>query len=550
MDRIQTYIQVLQGMDVPVLKKRSDIWTYFPVNSKPLGRGNNKADRHGIEWHGMNLRKISEATGMPVSAVQKAFMSPLLKALGSSPYWRLQDSNNDTYVAKIAMRFDVGTNNTRKVQNNAPPVVQYRRWNVTPAIAAPAVVAPMPVTNQGKNTRRNINTRKNGRKVVAKTQAELNENAFFVRMAERTNAQKAANNTTRRARMEKYIKQEPEHVRQIRAIANKLSADNQEKLIQELISVIPTSTAEFEESMAILVGLALDTQAYHPLFLEAILKLNATNGFPTKPSDALVRHYQARFEKAFADEGFLKPKTLAQKLNYRCFLLFAGYMYREGFMGWAVFKTILARMEELTHSEDKEIQNEAVLGLEFALIRGGKRMIAQGGEEGAEFVRLMDYLTQLSKSYPEPRIRFQILDFLDSVKADFIIRSADPWAVGAPSSNIRPLIPLVPGKPTGPIMETRPRVQDRAQGLGLGPDISELWRRFPLDVVQEEKGLWMVRFHRKKLAERFERERGKFPNQQAFMDALSRQIMGLLDASEIWARGPAVPGTLVTIIKK
>lgn len=542
MDRIQTYIQVLQGAEVPVLKKRSDIWSYFPVNSKPLGRGNNKADRHGIEWHLTHLRKMSELTQQPVQALQNALLGPLLKALGSSPYWNLLDSNNVSFVAKIAMRFD---GNTRKVPNafnkmnrinkanNTRKVVHYRRWNVTPVQAQVPAPAPTPLPKPQNNTRRK----------PAKTQAEINENAFFARMAERTNEQKAANNATRKALMQKYIKKEPEHVRQIRQIANKLSADNQDKLIQELKAVIPTDPVAFQESMDTLVALALDTQAYHPLFLEALHQLN-TGAFPELPTDAVVRHYSVRFAKAFQNESFLKPKTLKEKLNYRCFLLFAGYLYREGFMHFSEFRAVLDRLVALSRHEDKEIQSEAILGLEFALIRGGKRMMIQGGEDAAMFSELVNYLTQLSTTFPEARIRFQIMDFLDAVKADFTIRSADPWAVGAPSSNIRPLAPLAAKVP---VVEPAAAV---TKGLGLGPDIAELWKRFPLDVVQEQKGQWSVRFHRKKLAERFERERAKFPNQDAMVQTLTRHILELIDSSAHWTRGPVVPGTIVTVVHK
>lgn len=541
MDRIQTYIQVLQGAEVPVLKKRSDIWSYFPVNSKPLGRGNNKADRHGIEWHMANLRRMSELTKQPIQTIQKALMGPLLKALGSSPYWNLLDSNNVSYVAKIAMRFDANTrkapnganrvNRVNKVNttNNTRKVVHYRRWNVTPA------QEPKPLPTKLQN---------NTRRKPVKTQAEINENAFFARLTEKTNEQKAANNATRKALMQKYIKKEPEHVRQIRQIANKLSADNQGKLIQELKAVIPTDPVAFQESMDTLVVLALDTQAYHPLFLEALFQLN-TGNFPELPSDAVVHHYRVRFEKAFQDEAFLKPKTLKEKLNYRCFLLFAGYLYREGFMPFSEFKSVLDRLVALSHHEDKEIQSEAILGLEFALIRGGKRMIVQGGEDSAIFSELVDYLTQLSTTFPEARIRFQIMDFLDSVKADFTIRSADPWAVGAPSSNIRPLAPKVVVAPA--VMPAAPAVP---KNPGLGPDIAELWKRFPLDVVQEQKGQWSVRFHRKKLAERFEREKAKFPNQDAMVQTLTRHILNLIDTSAHWTRGPITPGTLVTVVHK
>jgi hypothetical protein len=241
MDRIQTYIQVLQGMPVPTLKKRSDIWNYFPINSKPIGRGNNKADRHGIEWHMANLRKMSEVTKQSIQVLQKALLTPLLTALGSSPYWHLEESRNIAYIAKIAMRFDVATNNTRKNhknRNNAPPVVQYRTWSVAPPVEAAAEIAQTRRSPRNSRNIVNVTRRKTpspNPKILPnkpKTQAEINENAYFARLAARTNEEKAANNLRRKEIMKKYIKTEPEHIKQIRQIVNKLTKDNQEKLTQ------------------------------------------------------------------------------------------------------------------------------------------------------------------------------------------------------------------------------------------------------------------------------------------------------------------------------
>ncbi len=547
MDRIQTYIQVLQGMPVPTLKKRSDIWNYFPVNSKPLGRGNNRAERHGIEWHMTNLRKMSEITKQSIQVLQKTLTSLLLKALGASPYWRLEESTNMAYIAKIAMRFDVGTNNTRKNHknsNSAPPVVQYRTWSVAPPVEAAAEIAQ--TRRSPRNSRNTVNATR--RKTPSpkfkilpnkpKTQAEINENAFFARLAAQTSEEKAANNLKRKEQMKKYMKTEPEHIKQIRQIVNKLTKDNQEKLTHELVTTIPTSSPAFQESIAVFVDLALNTQAYHPLLIQAVHQMNANPAFPVRVSEVLSESFMTQFRRAFSNPTFLVPQTQQQVLNYRCYLLFAGYMYRERFLSWSHFKEVLGRLEEFSADEDNpNIQNEAILGLQYALIRGGKRM-QEEGESAETFTRLMDYLGDLSKYYGVSRIRIQIQNFLEAVQGGFLIRASDPWAVGAPGANV---------KPVGPVAIVA--APEKPKAKGLGKDIAELWKRYPLDVKSDGRA-WLVKFHNKKLAERFEKEKHRFKTVAHMQQEFQKEIQSLVEYSDFWKMGPIIPGTILTVVPK
>jgi hypothetical protein len=313
MDRIATYIQILQGtLDVPLLKKRSDIWDYFPVNSKPLGRGTNKADRHGIEWHMSNLRAMAKQTNQPIESIQKLLLPSLLSALRTSPYWQLEESNNTTYIAKIAMRFE---DKTRKNVRNIPAVVEYRKWNTGTTIASSP---PKPVLPEHtKSANKSNSTRKNSK-----------------------------NNAARRAITQKYFKKEADHIRQIRQIVNKLSKDNQEKLMNDLVSILPQTDKEWNESIDVIVQMALNTQAYHPLFIAVLHKLNTIPEFKA-PAQQFADSFLTLFHTTFSDPTFLKPETQGQKLKYRCFLLFAGYLYREGFMKWSAFQTVLQKLGEL-----------------------------------------------------------------------------------------------------------------------------------------------------------------------------------------------------------
>ncbi len=549
MDYTDNYIRVLQGkLAVPELKTRMDIWKYFPVAAKPIEDG--VKDR--LEWHISNMIKMSKQTKIKIDDMKVTLLPIVLEALNASKAWITEDGEGPngvailTYVKSEPARNKTQKNKNRRFVNVAPPVVQYRSWYSSAPIAA-EVEAPKPKPlseNKTRRNKRNIkNTRRNANEVAREknreAQAKLNENAFFARMAERTNEEKAANNLARRERMKKYIPVEAEHLKQIRQIVNKLTAENQEKLIQELVAVIPLDSAKFKESMDLFVDLALNTQAYHPLFIEVVKAL------PEEAPTVLAASYMSRFQKAFSDPAFLVPQGLQQTLNYRCYLLFAGYMYRESFLSWSDFHAVLRRLEELIEEDNPSIQNEAIQGLQYALIRGGKRMMSEGGEAAEEFDRYIEILTDLSKYYGVQRIRIQIQIFLDAVKADFRINPSDPWAVGAPSSNMKPK-PKQVAPPVAPRFVAAPVAP---APKGLGSDISELWRRYPLDVKQQGD-MWVVKFHNKKMTERYEKERRRFPTQAAMQEAFLQEIQSLVENSAVWSLGPSYPGALLTIVSK
>ncbi len=538
MDYTSNYIAVLQGnLEVPELKNRQDIWKYFPVAAKPMSGGRDK-----LEWHISNMIKMSKLTKIKIDAMKPILEPKLLKALQASDAWSVEEGKNATTLAILVMK-SPNQNKTRKNYKNAPPpVTEYRKWNIThknTGVSAIPALAPILANKTNKNKRNNINnTTRKAKK--PKTQAEINENAFFERLAAKTNEEKAANNLLRKERMRKYIKEQPEHIKQIKQIVNKLTAENQEKLTQELVTVIPTSPAEFKESMDTFVDLALNTQAYHPLFIHVVHALNARKEFPDLASTILSESYMTKFQSAFSNPAFLTPKTQQELLNYRCYLLFAGYMYREEFLAWSQFQKVLQRLEELSADEDNpNIQSEAILGLTYALIRAGKRMIMDGGDSETEFARYLEYLNDLSKYYAIQRIRFQIQDFLDSVGADFKIRGADPWAVGAPDSNLKKKANVKA------IMKTNAKTK----GKGLGQDITELWKRYPLDVKQQGD-IWLVKIHNKKATERYEKEKRRFSSVSHMIQEFTNEITFLVRNSEYWSMGPNVPGTILTIKAK
>jgi hypothetical protein len=136
-------------------------------------------------------------------------------------------------------------------------------------------------------------------------------------------------------------------------------------------------------------------------------------------------------------------------------------------------------------------------------------------------------------------IRSAATDFIEAVDGGFMIKEGMPWTIGAPKTDVKV-------RPAA-VAATR---QAQAPAAGLGEDIGELWRRFPLDVKQDGP-LYLVKFHRKKLADRLAKET-RFKSAADLEAALTKQVMGLIDASKHWKRGPAVgdAGVFVSIVKK
>jgi hypothetical protein len=190
---------------------------------------------------------------------------------------------------------------------------------------------------------------------------------------------------------------------------------------------------------------------------------------------------------------------------------------------------------------DYRIYDGYAQGLMYTLIRAGARMVAEGGEAAATFQSILAGIERLSKEAKRGFVRSDALEFLESAANGFKIKAGMTWTIGAPISDVR----VKKASPTGPARAT----MAPAQVQGLGADIGELWRRFPLDVKQEG-AMYVVRFHNKKLRERYEKESGKYRTIGDLEGMLARHILQLVDASAFWKRGPAMPGTLVTIVKK
>lgn len=498
-------------MPTPVLQRREDIWNNFPVIANPMGRGANGADRHCVEWHNTKVRTMARDQGKTEAQMKAEVLAQMLRALAASSAWTVEaPAPGSKCVAVIAMKFKPRNRNTRKNGKGAVKNVGTRRWNRS-ASPKPAAAA------------------KGNRKATPN----------------KTNKP----NTTRKAKNHSDLSGEA-MLRKAKAILNIMSKDTVERLSIEFATLTPKTVGEFEDLIKVITEIAMDQQAYHPLIIHLLHVLDARHArspYPEKPSISVTERVLARafdepifakMEVAAEAENASPNKNIEEKVNlqrrfFRSVMLLTGFLYREDLMPWTSYKRLLIHLASMALETDPAELDYRVFdgyaqGLILTLIRGGARM---QGEAAALFASLAAGLRRLSVEAKRGAIRSQAAEFLKSAEEGFKIYEGLPWSVGAPLTDLKVRQAVLPAAPAG-----------------LGADIAELWRRFPLDVKQEGP-VYVVRFHGKKLRERFEKD-GKYQTVADLEATLARHILQLVDASAHWKRGPVYPGTLVTVVKK
>jgi hypothetical protein len=295
--------------------------------------------------------------------------------------------------------------------------------------------------------------------------------------------------------------------------------------------------------------------------LHVLDEVHKTRPYPQQPSAVVAARVldravdEPKYVKMEleAEEGNLVPSNNfedtvnKERALFRSCMLLVGYLYREGFLAWPQLRGITQKFASTVFETDPEELDYRTLdastqGLMFMLIRAGQRMLAEGGEAAAMFQQWKSAIAGLRTSAKRGLIKTYATEFIESVDEGFKIKEAMPWTVGAPKGDIR----IAAAAPVA----AAATAAAAAAAEGLGPDIAELWRRFPLDVKQQGS-MWVVQFHRKKLQDRFAKEpAGKYKSVGDLETALGKHVMKLVDNSKHWARGPAVPGSLLTIVSK
>jgi hypothetical protein len=529
-------------MAVPVLKLRKDIWAHFPVNVDSMGRGANGADRHCIEWHNMKLRDMAKQQGKTVEQLKATLFPQMFAALSASPAWTVEmPEPGSKCVAVIAMKFAAAAaeaaptmrkNLTRRNVKPKTPTSP-RRNNVRTWRRSRTPTPPPPAKSKTPKT------------LTPKTPKSRSPTKAVPAMTRRNHGALEGEALLKKAR----------------GIINLMSETTVGKLSDEFATLRPRTVGEFEGLMKNVFDQILDAQAFHPLVMHLLHILDAAhakNPYPggIKPSEAIV---QRALERAAEEPIFAKMEIEAeetgsnsnnfefavnkQKRYMRSCMLLTGFLYREGFMEWEQLAPLLKRLRAIVFETDPDeldyrVLDGATQGLLFVLIRGGQRMVVDGGDSAAMFEALKVQIAGLQTQARRGLIKSMAADFIDAVSDNFRIKDGMPWTVGAPKTDIKP-------RAVRPAPTQAPKT-----AVGLGADIGELWRRFPLDVKQDGD-MYLVKFHRKKLQDRLAKETRikTLPELEA---ALTRQIIGLIDNSAHWRRGPAVgdAGVFVSVIKK
>lgn len=521
-----------QNTNVVPLKLRKDIWTHFPVNLDSMGRGNNSRDRYGIEWHNMKVRQIADAKGMTPDQVKRDIFPRLMASLLAASTWSVEEPvPGSRFIAVIAMKFAEAPS-TRPV--GAP---NRTRKNVKP-------------NNNRLNFRKNmrINTRKNvcpNNRGCTTCVSRWNKPANRVNNSNRNKNRltvKATSNTASNAVQQRNMtrKNGDAFIRRVNGILNKIGDANMEKLTEELVAIQPTTEADKSAMAAVIFDRIQESAIYQPFYIQLLKRL------PWAP-EMIERMLGARLlEEPIAvkmeiqaeeseDAAPLNEDKVNKQLAYfKGATLFAGYMYREGLYSAGGLQQVLQHFKaQATDAEaDYRIQDAGATALLYILIRAGPRLETEAPAMLSEYSAL---ITDWSTTWPRQRLKILSGEFLAAAAEGYGSKEGMPWALGAPKAElvVRQHVPIAPV----------------VAKEGLGADIGELWRRYPLDVKQQGP-MWVVRIHGKKLLERFAKESAKYKSQKDLEAFVSKRVLDLIDNSTHWARGPVIPGTLVTVVPK
>lgn len=491
-----------------------------------MGRGNNSRDRYGVEWHNTKIRQIADTQGLTAEQVKKAIFPRLMKSLLTSSSWIVEEpAPGSRYIAVIAMKFSdapvtAAVTRAKNATNRTRKSLNFRR-------------------NLGKNTRKNVCPNNRGcttcvsrwNKPANRVANNMNTNKNRLTVKAANNAKRKNNVATRKNLTGDAL------VRKVNGILNKIGDANMEKLTAELVALQPTTEDDQVAMTTILFERIQESAFYQPFYIQLLKKLPWAPKRLEKMLEArlLEEPIAVKMEIASEDAGPLNENKANKQLAYfKGATLFAGYMYREGLYSLTGLQQILGHFKTLATDIDADyrMQDAGAIALLYILIRAGPRLEAEAPADMAAHKTLIQSWTS---TWPRQRIKVLSGEFLAAATEGYVSKEGMPWSLGAPKDNVA----VVQRAPVAPMVAKE----------GLGADIGELWRRYPLDVKQQGD-TWIVRIHGKKLAERFAKEGTRYQSQKDLEVFVSKKVLDLIDNSVHWKRGPVVSGTLVSVVAK
>ena len=453
-----------------------------------------------VEWHITNVRIAARNAGLTENQIKAQLLPKLLKALRANPKWSVRELDDPKKIAQIYEKPAETRRNSPKNNGNKT------RRNVAVAAVAAAAVAE-PVTES-----------------VLATHAAVASSAAAVVVEAATNAKPTFGRPM-------FKKSES---KTMIALFNKLTESNLDKILEQFLEITPESEAGMTKVIDTLLHNTTLNQHTHPAyvkFIKGIVVRHTTTPYPLEPTTALFDQMCAKFDAG--SQGAVMKAGLSRNVNVsnnsfkdaeelqKQFIslgFLAGYLVRDQLLSTAHCERLYRSLVTPSTHKDatvRTLQDEdktmAVLGM---LVRAGPRLVLTP-EAHPLLAELMAFVTALA-SKPTNLLVAKAKDLLDCARDGWNVKDA-AFLVGAPPELAVPRATVaVPAAAAREIRvavahaaaerapERAERGPARVAADGLGPDVTQLYRRFPLEVLQldAEENYYLVKIHGKKLAER------------------------------------------------
>jgi hypothetical protein len=468
-----------------------------------------------IKWHISNIRATAAAEGMTEAQVKDQIRPRLLKALRASPLWSVRELDDPKEIAKLTMKpvasaaatsavATVVANATRRANVGNANVTRNARRNAVAAVAAPAAAAVTELATSAA--------------VASSAAAVLTEGPEKITFGRKPLFKKTESSA-------------------MIALFNKLSEKNVEAILEQFIEITPESEAGMVKVIQTLLKMAVANQASHPIYIQFIKGMalrHDAKPYPVHPITALFDHMctlmadgspevelRLSLPANINDKNDRLLESLTLQRNFISLGYLAGYMVRDQLLSadqCARMYHILATPASGSASSEvtKEKERDATTAIFAMILRAGPRLVLTPAAH-ALLAELMAFVTVVSSKTPVDIVTLAAKDVLDCASRGWVVTHAK-HNIGAPPELEIPKAAVVVPKATLAQIATVSNSSSSAAAaprhaglgahgpgsLGLGPDVGELYRRFPLEVLQldAEENFFTVKVHGKKMADR------------------------------------------------
>ena len=467
-----------------------------------------------VKWHIGNIRATAAAEGMTEAQVREQIRPRLLKALRASPLWSVRELDDPKEIAKITMKpvaSAAASSAVGTVVANAT-----RKANVAIAIA-----------NGTRNARRNASV------VAAATAVAATELATTAAAASSA-AAVLTEGPEKIALVRRPLFKKTESSSMI-ALFNKLSEKNVAVILEQFIEITPESEAGMIKVIQTLLKMAVANQAWHPIYIQFIKGMalrHDAKPYPVHPVTALFDNMCTQMAEGspgvelrlslaanINDKNDRLVESMTLQRNFISLGYLAGYMVRDQLLSadqCARMYHILATPSASggaggpsTLSQEKD--KDATMSIFALILRAGPRLVLTPAAHSL-LTELLAFVTATSSKTPSDIVTLAAKDVLECASRGWVVTHAKHM-VGAPPELPIPkadvAVPKAALKGISAAVSASASASSAsataAHGpLGLGPDVGELYRRFPLEVLQldAEENFFTVKVHGKKMADR------------------------------------------------